>query len=139
MLSPDAELALGHLERDRVYVVGGIIDRTVQKHMTLLYAQQHGFEVRVWRGVNRQVQAQCEPDKFQDRPRRALTDSYAQVRKLPLAEHVTFEGEGRPHAKWAVLNVDDVVLALLEYQRTRDWTIACNAAVPARKRRLEPR
>ncbi|KAL4436609.1 hypothetical protein ABPG75_003748 [Micractinium tetrahymenae] len=42
VLSPDAEEPLGTLEQDKVYVIGGLVDRTVQKGASLRLAQRHG-------------------------------------------------------------------------------------------------
>lgn len=41
VLSPDAEEALGALEQGKVYVIGGLVDRTVQKGASLRLARQH--------------------------------------------------------------------------------------------------
>lgn len=38
-----------------------------------------------------------------------------------------------------MLNIDDVIVALLEARRTNSWMLALEAAVPERKRRLRPR
>lgn len=43
LLSPDAEAALLSLDASKVYVVGGIVDKTVQKGMTIGFAQDHGL------------------------------------------------------------------------------------------------
>jgi hypothetical protein len=59
-----------------------------------------------------------------------------QARRLPLAEHLTFNGTGSRNAKWKVLNIDTVVHALLEFRSNADWKLAFNAAVPERKMRL---
>ena len=46
VLSPDAERPLEDVRADTVYVVGGIIDRTIEKYRTAMYASKHGFQVR---------------------------------------------------------------------------------------------
>lgn len=46
MLSPDAEEPLLQLEQGKVYVVGGIVDRSVRKGVT------RGFAVRAWAGLH---------------------------------------------------------------------------------------
>jgi tRNA (guanine9-N1)-methyltransferase len=50
VLSPDAAEPLDPsvpLDRDRVvYVIGGIVDRTVRKGLTLAFAERHGLEAR---------------------------------------------------------------------------------------------
>lgn len=45
VLSPDADEELTHLEDDRVYIIGGIVDRTVRKYTTSMYASRYGFQV----------------------------------------------------------------------------------------------
>lgn len=46
VLSPDAPTALTSFTADEVYVIGGIVDRTVRKAETLEYAARHGLSVR---------------------------------------------------------------------------------------------
>ncbi|KAL6750918.1 hypothetical protein V8C86DRAFT_2795832 [Haematococcus lacustris] len=46
MLSPDAEHPLVGLQPGRVYVIGGIVDRTIHKQLTADYAKAHGLELR---------------------------------------------------------------------------------------------
>jgi len=45
-LSPDAEEELTELQHEKVYVIGGIVDRTVKKGLSLQRARDHGVEVR---------------------------------------------------------------------------------------------
>ena len=45
VLSPDAPEPLLQLEPDRVYAIGGIVDRTVRKGVTLEFAAQQGMQV----------------------------------------------------------------------------------------------
>jgi tRNA (guanine9-N1)-methyltransferase len=42
MLSPDAEDILTELDKSKVYVIGGIVDRTVRNNLTLDRACEHG-------------------------------------------------------------------------------------------------
>lgn len=54
--------------------------------------------------------------------------------RLPVAEFAEQLGLGYAGASTRpVLNVSDVVVALIEYQRTGDWVHALQQAVPARK------
>eukprot|EP00890_Picochlorum_soloecismus_P004558 jgi/Picsp_1/5102/NSC_02465-R1_trna methyltransferase complex gcd14 subunit domain containing protein len=46
MLSPDAKEPLQELQNDTYYVIGGLVDRTIQKNSTLIYAQNHKIETR---------------------------------------------------------------------------------------------
>lgn len=46
ILSPDATETLETLESDKIYVIGGIVDRTVRKAATLTTAQQIGAQTR---------------------------------------------------------------------------------------------
>lgn len=46
ILSPDATDILEDLDADKVYVIGGIVDRTVRKAATLCKAQQIGAQTR---------------------------------------------------------------------------------------------
>ncbi|DBA03272.1 TPA: hypothetical protein N0F65_011631 [Lagenidium giganteum] len=43
-LSPDAETVLEEIDPSKVYVVGGIVDRTVRKNETLSKAQAHSYQ-----------------------------------------------------------------------------------------------
>jgi tRNA (guanine9-N1)-methyltransferase len=52
-LSPDAEEVLIELDQDSVYVVGGIVDRTVRKGIT------SSFAVRMQSGSTRRMAVQC--------------------------------------------------------------------------------
>lgn len=58
-----------------------------------------------------------------------------QTVRLPVVEYAGELGLGYAGASTRpVLNVSDVVVALIEYQRTGDWVHALREAVPARKR-----
>ena len=46
MLSPDAAEPLLDLDPSRVYAIGGIVDRSVRKGVTLEFAEREGIEVR---------------------------------------------------------------------------------------------
>jgi hypothetical protein len=46
VLSPDASTVLTSFAPDEVYVIGGIVDRSVRKAETLEYATRHGLSVR---------------------------------------------------------------------------------------------
>ncbi|KAG2433256.1 hypothetical protein HXX76_008324 [Chlamydomonas incerta] len=101
VLSPDAAEPLTDLDPARVYVVGGIVDKSVIRGVTAGFAARHEL----------------------------------QVRRLPtveLAEQLRL-GPGAP--KRPVLNIDDVVYALLRFRvNGGDWLDALDAAIPARKR-----
>ncbi|KAJ9516697.1 hypothetical protein QJQ45_015147, partial [Haematococcus lacustris] len=89
IMSPDAEAALlpmggEPLNPQAVYVVGGIVDRTVRKGLTLEYAAAAGLTAV----------------------------------RLPVLEYAAELGLGKGTTKRPVLNVNDVVVALLEYHRT---------------------
>ncbi|GLI62533.1 hypothetical protein VaNZ11_005193 [Volvox africanus] len=102
VLSPDAAEPLLDLDSERrVYVIGGIVDRTHRKGLTLKYAEAR--------------QVEC--------------------RRLPVAEHAEQLGLGKGTRKCPVLNIDDVVKALIIYHDTRDWVRALDAAIPIRKRK----
>ena len=46
VLSPDAPEILECLDRDKVYVIGGIVDRSVRKAVTLDWARAHGVRTK---------------------------------------------------------------------------------------------
>ncbi|KAG2482009.1 hypothetical protein HYH03_019033 [Edaphochlamys debaryana] len=101
VLSPDADTPLTALDEGAVYVVGGVVDRSVRKGVTAGYAAHHGLEAR----------------------------------RLPTQELAEQLGLGRGAAKRPVLNIDDVVLALLRLRDSGgDWLGALDAAIPQRKR-----
>ncbi|KAG2449455.1 hypothetical protein HYH02_005602 [Chlamydomonas schloesseri] len=101
VLSPDAAEPLTDLDPDRVYVVGGIVDKSVIRGVTAGFAARH--ELRA-----------------------------ARLPTMELAEQLAL-GPGAP--KRPVLNIDDVVYALLRYRvNGGDWLDALDAAIPARKR-----
>lgn len=102
VLSPDADTPLMELQRDKAYVIGGIVDRSVCKGLTAGFGAMHGL----------------------------------QVVRLPVLEYAEQLGLNFPGAKKRpVLNVSDVVAALIEFHRTADWVHALEQALPARKRR----
>lgn len=58
-----------------------------------------------------------------------------EVRRLPLAEHQLRTADGAPvRDKNFILNVNDVVAALLAVHGGSSWAAALDAAVPMRKR-----
>ncbi|GIL62903.1 hypothetical protein Vafri_17110 [Volvox africanus] len=88
VLSPDAAEPLLDLDSERcVYVIGGIVDRTHRKGLTLKYAEAR--------------QVEC--------------------RRLPIAEHAEQLGLGKGTRKCPVLNIDDVVKALIIFHDTREF------------------
>lgn len=101
MLSPDAAEPLLDMQPDLIYVIGGIVDRSVQRGLTLNYARDRGIAVR----------------------------------RLPIAEHTESVGIPVGASKSPVLNVSDVVAALLEFNASSDWGKALQLAIPARKKR----
>ncbi|EFJ43329.1 hypothetical protein VOLCADRAFT_96591 [Volvox carteri f. nagariensis] len=102
VLSPDASEPLLDLDPEhRVYVIGGIVDRTHRKGLTLKYAEaQRVTAVR-----------------------------------LPISEHAVQLGLGKGTRKCPVLNIDDVVRALLIYQDTRGTRITGGQGGPLRSTR----
>ena len=46
MLSPDATEPLLEIDESNIYVVGGLVDRTIRKHATSRFAQENGIECR---------------------------------------------------------------------------------------------
>lgn len=52
--------------------------------------------------------------------------------RLPIQEHGADLGLGGSHR--LVLNINDVVAALVTYNSTGDWVRALNVAIPERKR-----
>ena len=46
LLSPDADTPLLSLDHSKVFVIGGIVDRTVHKGLTAGFAKEHGLVVR---------------------------------------------------------------------------------------------
>ncbi|GLI59957.1 hypothetical protein VaNZ11_002012 [Volvox africanus] len=101
ILSPDAAAPLMALDERRVYVVGGIVDRSVVRGVTAGFAANHSLE------------------------------SY----RLPTLEFAEQLGLGQGVSRRPVLNICDVVLALLRFRSNGgDWWDALNAAIPRRKR-----
>jgi hypothetical protein len=79
---------------------------------------------------------------WQDRSvRKGITAGFAarhglRAARLPIKEHAQSLGLAFPGATTRpVLNVSDVVVALLEARRTGDWEQALRAALPQRKQR----
>jgi tRNA (guanine9-N1)-methyltransferase len=102
LMSPDAQQPLVSIDPTKVYVIGGIVDKTVQKGLTLQFAEQHQLPAY----------------------------------RLPIKEHAPQLGMGFPGANTRpILTAADVVTALIEYNRTQDWVLALQAAMPIRKRR----
>ncbi|GIL83183.1 hypothetical protein Vretimale_11426 [Volvox reticuliferus] len=101
VLSPDAAAPLTALDERRVYVVGGIVDRSVILGVTAGFAAKHSLE------------------------------SY----RLPTLEYADQLGLGQGVSRRPVLNICDVVLALLRFRSNGgDWVDALDAAIPRRKR-----
>eukprot|EP00200_Dunaliella_tertiolecta_P003984 CAMPEP_0202350716 /NCGR_PEP_ID=MMETSP1126-20121109/7673_1 /ASSEMBLY_ACC=CAM_ASM_000457 /TAXON_ID=3047 /ORGANISM="Dunaliella tertiolecta, Strain CCMP1320" /LENGTH=319 /DNA_ID=CAMNT_0048942735 /DNA_START=88 /DNA_END=1048 /DNA_ORIENTATION=+ len=46
VLSPDAEEPMLEFDPDKVYVIGGIVDRTIRKGVTSTFAAEHGMQAR---------------------------------------------------------------------------------------------
>jgi tRNA (guanine9-N1)-methyltransferase len=102
LMSPDAQQPLISIDLTKVYVIGGIVDKTVQKGLTLEFAEQHQLPAY----------------------------------RLPIKEHASQLGMDFPGANTRpILTAADVVTALIEYNRTQDWVLALQAAMPSRKRR----
>mmetsp|Transcript_27296 Transcript_27296/g.70832 ORF Transcript_27296/g.70832 Transcript_27296/m.70832 type:complete len:360 (-) Transcript_27296:26-1105(-) len=98
VLSPDGEAPLLELDPDKVYCIGGIVDRTTKKNVTKSWADERG----------------------------------APSMRLPIDEFCPLPGG---HGKRHVLNINDVVVALLEFHSSGDWKQALDAAMPERKKR----
>ena len=47
LLSPDATVPLMDMDPDLVYAIGGIVDRSVQKGVTLSFAEEQCIEVSI--------------------------------------------------------------------------------------------
>lgn len=47
LLSPDAPEVLETVENGCAYIIGGIVDRTPQKHKSLFFATEHSIQVRL--------------------------------------------------------------------------------------------
>lgn len=92
VLSPDGEEALSTVDSDTIYIVGGLVDRTVQKGVTATFAERAAWPAR----------------------------------RLPLQEYLGVS---------AVLNVNDVVGALLMVHGGASWQEALEEVVPQRRRR----
>mmetsp|Transcript_42351 Transcript_42351/g.100508 ORF Transcript_42351/g.100508 Transcript_42351/m.100508 type:complete len:308 (-) Transcript_42351:167-1090(-) len=54
--------------------------------------------------------------------------------RLPIDECLPLEAGTRRHAKRNVLNINDVVTALVEFNSTHDWKLSLEAALPQRKK-----
>ncbi|KXZ54521.1 hypothetical protein GPECTOR_4g586 [Gonium pectorale] len=101
VLSPDAEQPLLDLDLGRVYVIGGIVDRSIIRGVTAGFAAEHGLETR----------------------------------RLPTIELAEQLGLGPGVSKRPVLNICDVVAAMLRFRSNGgDWADALDAAIPRRKR-----
>lgn len=102
LLSPDAAEPLLTIDPTKVYVIGGIVDKTVQKGLTMEFAEQHSLPAY----------------------------------RLPIKEYAGQLGMNFPGANTRpILTAAVVVMAVIEFNRTRDWVLALQAAVPLRKRR----
>ncbi|KAF1335488.1 tRNA methyltransferase, partial [Globisporangium splendens] len=105
-LSPDADDVLEAVDPAHVYVIGGIVDRTVRKEYTNAQTD--------WICMTTQGQSVEKAGRFAYRAAR-----------LPLQEHL-------PSLRSPVLNIDSVVIALNEYANHASWPRALAAAVPKR-------
>ena len=92
VMSPDAEEPLTTVDVDTTYIIGGLVDRTVQKGVTAKFAESAAWPAR----------------------------------RLPLKESLGFS---------AVLNVNDVVGALLLVHSGATWEEALEEVVPQRRRK----
>ena len=94
VMSPDADEALTSVDPGTTYVIGGLVDRTVQKGATRTFAERAAWPAR----------------------------------RLPMEEYL--EDSGSP-----VLNVNDVVAALLAVHGGADWKTALEEVVPQRRKK----
>lgn len=46
VLSPDAELFLEDIDMDKIYVIGGLVDKHIKRNATLTQAKRYGFTTR---------------------------------------------------------------------------------------------
>lgn len=107
ILSPDATEPLTALEPGKVYVIGGIVDRTVKKNETREFAELQG-------------NLPC---------RRLPIAEHVEVEGV--------RGNLSKHPKMQVLNINEVFEALLHiHNQPGDWPGAMDRAVPSRKKRL---
>lgn len=101
MLSPDASEPLTHVENSKVYAIGGIVDRSVRKGITMGWSSRSGVVAR----------------------------------RLPVQENKKDLGMEEGTSKSPVLNVSDVVQALVKVTiNGGDWAEALRVAIPIRKK-----
>ncbi|KAK1948182.1 tRNA methyltransferase 10 B [Phytophthora citrophthora] len=116
-LSPDSENVLEQLDPACVYVVGGIVDRSVRKVGWI-----HSFKSQIVHLTH------CDPCKQGETQTKAASRGIRTAR-LPLQEY--FEKAGT-RVRTHVMNVDSVIMVLNEVANHGDWGRAFQRAVPLR-------
>lgn len=111
-LSPDATEELESLDPARVYIIGGLVDDSVQSRVSLDYARQQGLSTA------------CLP-----------INRYMRRRRQPAAENVNDGGggvAGNTATFKQILTINQVFEILLTLYETGDWRRALKRGVPAR-------
>ncbi|KAL6747133.1 hypothetical protein V8C86DRAFT_3118277 [Haematococcus lacustris] len=139
MLSPDAEHPLVGLQPGRVYVIGGIVDRTIHKQLTADYAVSGHVVERAERRPQTRVLPAPVPVKVADVKVTDMKKAHGlELRRLPVAELAGRLGMDAPGVnRCPVLNVSDVANALIEHHRCGDWVAALDLCIPRRKRNTQ--
>jgi tRNA (guanine9-N1)-methyltransferase len=116
-LSPDAVEPLLDIDPQCVYVIGGIVDRSVRGGQTLKRAQEHASSaVNGHNDVNGNADVKLEP----------RTTYNVLCRRLPIQEFI-------PERANHVLNVDCCVHTLCVYMELKDWAKTLRITLPKRK------
>ncbi|OWZ24327.1 hypothetical protein PHMEG_000645 [Phytophthora megakarya] len=125
-LSPDSENVLEQLDPSCVYVVGGIVDRSVRKvhaNKSLAVYIVFTFLMRLPKCYQGETKAKAASHGFR-------------TARLPLQEH--FEQSGK-RIRTHIMNVDSVIIVLNEVVNHGDWGRAFQRAVPPRITRSKQR
>lgn len=104
-LTPDSPNVLDQLNKDKVYIIGGLVDHQVRKDKTKSLAEEKGL-----------CTARLPIDKYME-----LKDISPKKKK-----------SGK-HAFSIVLSVNQVFEILLKFHETQDWRQALGTCVPQRK------
>jgi hypothetical protein len=118
-LSPDATDVLMELAPDKVYCIGGLVDRSVSRYASLSHAKEHGVPAAV---------------------RLPLREYCPMVRRDALLRRGSLLGLVWLADSWLLpqhnnaLNIDTVVKILLKFRECGSWPTALTAVVPQRRR-----
>eukprot|EP01024_Parvocaulis_polyphysoides_P011469 TRINITY_DN14015_c0_g4_i1.p2 TRINITY_DN14015_c0_g4~~TRINITY_DN14015_c0_g4_i1.p2 ORF type:complete len:349 (-),score=24.09 TRINITY_DN14015_c0_g4_i1:308-1354(-) len=110
ILSPDAEQPLQEVEKDKIYVIGGLVDRTVQKNITQQFGFLNGLQTRRLQ-VNELIESETD---------------------LQCQEQTQQQGF---HSQHHILTINQVIQALVDFQEYGNWQQVLQRVVPTRKRR----